>query len=292
MRYDDATATPPTNNEATKELTAPRSFRRLPATGRKSVAPPGTASATPLPWHRPDWSINLEGAWNAIVRSVPFRHARSSHAVGRGVCRRSALVGAKNRTAQAAPHGHLGPRHVAGGADRKPCGAAGGPVRCDDPEPDTRHDRHTPEGRQRRTRAHDPPRGRASPMPVRLNGRMPTPVVNRAGAPRRYVHRTGGAVIAARDVSLEVRIRSTGSGAAIPPEPRRAPGQPSRAGPTMRFARAIGGHSSGIRPDACLHAPSRHPGTSRASRAPPWRPLARPSRRRAFHSRTSPERLR
>jgi hypothetical protein len=82
MRDDDATATPPATNEATTELTAHRNFRRLPATGRASIAPPGMASVTPIPWPRPARSIDLEGAWNAIVRSVPFRHARSSHAVG------------------------------------------------------------------------------------------------------------------------------------------------------------------------------------------------------------------
>ena len=87
MRVDDATAMPPATNEATAEPTAPKNLRRVPAIGRKTVAPPGTASATPLPWPRPDWSIDRGSAWNAIVRSVPFRHARSFLAVGRGQCR-------------------------------------------------------------------------------------------------------------------------------------------------------------------------------------------------------------
>lgn len=156
MRDDDATAIPPATNEATTELTAPKSFRRLPAPGRASVSPPGTASVTPVPWPRPPWSIDREGAWNATVKSAPSgtpgSHTRSVAALAAS---RRALA-PRTEPPKMPLKGTSAPRHEAGGADRKPCGAAGRPVRCDDTEPDTRHDRHPPEGRQRRTRTHDP----------------------------------------------------------------------------------------------------------------------------------------
>ena len=62
-------------------------------------------------------------------------------------------------------------------------------------------------------------------MPARPNERMSTRLVNRTGAPHRYVHRTEWRRHRGTGCVLEGRIRSTGSGAAIPPEPRRA--QPS-----------------------------------------------------------------
>jgi hypothetical protein len=181
-------------------------------------------------------------------------------------------------------------RHVAGNWNRKPCGAWRRPVRCDDTEPATRHDRQptlrqaTPDARPR------PPQGRASPMPARPNGRVAAPIVNRAGAPpvrpsdreapsSRHEMRSRG-----QDPFHRVRRRGlsrTASGAQ--PTDMRGP----------RHAFCPDGRQL-LLGDSPRRVPARAPRNrvGHAPRAPPWRPQARPSKRYACHVRASPERLR
>lgn len=282
---------PPATNEATAEPTAPKNLRRVAAIGRKSVAPPGTASATPLPWPRPDWSIDRGSAWNAIVRSVPFRHARSSHAVGCSHRYPRHPTGAENRTTRDARLGTSAPRHMARGGNRKPCGAARRPVRCDDTEPATRHDRHPPVGRRRRTRAHDPLG--VAPRPCQRGRTEECPPLSSIAPGRRAGTSIGpgGAVIAARDASL-------GAGSVPPGQAPRSlqirAGRPAnrhvRAPPCVLPGRSTATPRRFAPTRACPRPPK--PGGTRASRTPPWRPQARPFGRRACELRASPERLR
>ena len=154
------------------------------------------------------------------------------------------------------------------------------PVRCDDTEPATRHDRHPPVGRRRRTRAHDPLG--VAPRPCQRGRTEECPPLSSIAPGRRAGTSIGpgGAVIAARDASL-------GAGSVPPGQAPRS--LQIRAGrPANRHVRAppcdLPGRWTtvprGFAPTrACLRLPST--GRALASRAPPWRPQARPRRRRA-----------
>jgi hypothetical protein len=192
--------------------------------------------------------------------------------IGRGLCRRSSPFGCRTPNHPQRPRwGNVAPRYITRVRGRRPCNVPRYPVRCSDTEPATRHDRHPPSGRRRRPRTHDPlrvaPRSRRRD---RTESCLPLSP-RRAGAPRRYVHRTGWRRHRRTRCVAEGRIRSAGSGVAVPPEPRRAPGQPSCAGLVMRFAGPVNNRATGNRPDAYLPAPpvdGTGTGNARATVAP------------------------